>query len=734
MSERTPLSWTAVPVFTVVGWLAIAAQVVGQTAQGAVETAQDRQRREPRTREYAEQEGRRLLFEGKWQEAAEAFGLWFSGLADAVDAMGIACPHESQPERDRFHFGRLNLYFYSMSYPNVEPRELLARTKRYANQYQEILSRLGQHERQGALDFSHLELWESIMQRDWEQTLTEADRERVIAAVKSHPNSVPAVNAMVLLLSTTLSGKQWLRWEEAEALCTSTYAKLVLARAAVAWGYRVHPELLCRIVEQGLEHAPSSEEKAKVLYEALKRRGSLSPGRDLAEHALEVARRITEQFPETATAAEAWRWAIETLLEARRPDEALALLRKLQQQSSVDQRVRLDCALFALSESYFAQAKYDRSEELLRELVRDYPGTDMASRAMLELAKVFAARKDTAEERYWLLKCVRLEKAKRPGGSIMEIESITSSAAPRLAASYERDGQWADALHWWQAWKPGHWCGTCCDAQRARRQGHIILCQLHLRRYRDAVHECLKAIRGSGWVDRRGEWSVLMFELYRQADQIDDLLAIADRENKHAKQQWLRTSDYYRTMKPEELEKRLPMWPIHRLKDVFDLEQRKDFEALVNICLKGEQGHALNFDSPGKDFDCKAAAEALARGGDESLAALRVAIQDSANRNRCGWLLYALTKHPSPEAFGILRDFVEQDVPLTFPDHLAAAIALKGEAGVPLLERMAKGRYLNNVMAAQQQLRSMITDGARGVPWPAPPRGSLPKWPDAAIP
>ncbi len=683
---------------------------------------------QPGTHEYAKTEGRRLVQAGQWQQAADAFGTWFHALSETVAWEWYGVRNKPPRERDRYRFDLVNFYFRHMSFVQSGWRADIGRIREYAKEYPQIVARLPAAETSDALDFSHVELLESTVQLSNESELTHGEhRARVITAVESAPQSIPALVAMMLLVDTLQSGEPLLAWEDAERLATSPWARLTLARAAAA-KLGVPLETKRRIIERGWQLAPTAEEKAMLLYRGAAAVAGATRGRSSqqVEAALEATRPIYRQFPLTRFAANARQLAVSALADAGRIEESLVLVRDLQNQGE-EQRGGLDRALFDVSQAHFKREQYDDSEALLREVVREYADTPTASRAMLGLAEVYAARKDFAQERDWLLKCAEFNLTDPTGRGIMDTDNTRSLAHQRLAAAYERDGQWAEAHRWWSRWSPASLCGTCQGSMRARRFQHLAMCKLHLGEHEAAVRYLFEAFE-----DHSAEWSPkcaeLLFEVYRRADQLDDLMTIADQLDEPCLKSW-HEHGYYQDMSPSERQKQLPTWPLRRLKHMAELGRQKDIAQLQSLCLKEERGFEEDLSNRRSGWANHAAAVELARCGEGALVSIRNAVRGEENLRPYRWLLCALGKSSSPAAFPVLKELAAAKSSYGYSD-LVQAIALRGEPGLALIRQWADEDNRLRSLAAQVYLRGMPEERTSAAPWPAPVPGSLP----AALP
>jgi tetratricopeptide (TPR) repeat protein len=679
---------------------------------------------QPGTREYVQTEGRRLVQAGQWQRAADVFGIWFHPLSEAVAWEWYGARDKPPRERDRYRFDLVNFYFRHMSFVQGGWRADIGRILEYAKEYPQIVARLPAAETSDVLDFSHVELLESMVQPYSESKLTRDEHgARVFTAVESDPESIPALVAMMLLVDTLQSGKPLLAWEDAERLAPSPWARLTLART-VAAKHGVSLETKRRIIERGWRLAPTAEEKAMLLYRGAEAVAGSTRGRSAqqVESVLEATRPIYRQFPLTRFAANARQLAVSALADAGRIEESLSLVRDLQSQGE-EQRGGLDRALFHVSQVHFKREQYDDSEALLREVVRDYADTPTASRAMLGLAEVCAARKDFAQERDWLLKCAEFNQTDPTGRGIMDTDNTRSLAHQRLAAAYERDGQWTEAHRWWSQWSPASWCGTCEGSMRASRFQHLAMCKLRLGEHEAAVRYLFEAFE-----DGSAEWSPkcaeLLFEVYRRADQLDELMTIADQLDEPRKKSW-RERGYYQNMSPSERQKQLPTWPLRRLKQIAELGRQEDIAQLQAICLAEERGFEEDLSNPRSGWANHAAAVELARCGEDAVVSIRNAVRGEENLRPYRWLLCALGKSSSPAAFPLLKELAAAKSSYGYGD-LVQAIALRGEPGLALIRQWADEDDRLRSLAARVYLKGMPKERASAAPWPAPVPGSLP--------
>lgn len=431
--------------------------------------------------------------------------------------------------------------------------------------------------------------------------------------------------------------------------------------------------------------------------------------------ALATAARVYEKFPETRFAAES-RVLAASIHQESAPDKAVEFVRRLQKQGKA-QRDGLDRALFQSATAYFQKKDYDTSIKLLLEVVNDYGDTSTASRAMLGLAETYQAQGNKDKTKEWLGRCAAFEKTESMGRSIMDTDNTRAVAIQRLALVHEAEGQWREAMQWWEKWQPQSWCGTCAREMRAEKLDHINRCQLRLGEHKKAAEFLLTALQQ--------ECTPLLplraLQLYREAGQEADLLKMVEAIDKAQLAEW-DEKGYFKNMNREEVVKMLPTWPIQESLRISKLAEQQDVAALIAITQQAGSVNARSFEDEGRDWRCKLAAEALAACGGKEVPALREAIVNGQTIH--SWLTYALGKSPAPAALDVLDDLSRKEKGWNC-DNVAFAINLKGEAGKKLLLRIIE-RDDNGMRAtAKLWLEKPPTDSSFS--WPKPERGSLPK-------
>jgi hypothetical protein len=60
----------------------------------------------------------------------------------------------------------------------------------------------------------------------------------------------------------------------------------------------------------------------------------------------------------------------------------------------------------------------------------------------------------------------------------MTVNDARSRAHEWLGSIYMKRGEYAEALKWWEAWKPWTFCGTCLESmERIRARGIATCCE-----------------------------------------------------------------------------------------------------------------------------------------------------------------------------------------------------------------------------------------------------------------
>jgi hypothetical protein len=233
-----------------------------------------------------------------------------------------------------------------------------------------------------------------------------------------------------------------------------------------------------------------------------------------------------------------------------------------QEELGEQHRAGLDRALFQLSTAWF-KTDDQKSEELLQKILRDYPTTTTASRAMLGLAEVYQQRGDEDKEIEWLRKCVDDPRTEATGRNLMDTDDTRSTAIQRLAVRFEERGQWKEAVTMWTAWQPQSWCGTCHDQMLKRRTFHLVKCHCRLQDHRSAAQAAWASAAGPslGGSDVIA-WS--LYILYRDAGQLAELRRAVAAQEQQTRQHW-KEKGYFDKLPEAQLEQYLPTRQVSEL-------------------------------------------------------------------------------------------------------------------------------------------------------------------------
>lgn len=280
-------------------------------------------------------------------------------------------------------------------------------------------------------------------------------------------------------------------------------------------------------------------------------------------------------------------------------------------------------------------------------------------------------------------------------------DPFTQSADMRKLAHLAFEaGLHKEALDLFAKWRPATGCGTCNDSLECSRLYHIALCHAHLKDYRAAVEVCYKATRMGG-MDRSAV-GLFVFELYRDAGQLDDLNALFEVDNPRVRDPITET--------------------LRELFRVRALGEKKDVTELIKACQEFGSTHTFTYENPLVGWRARAASEELARCGEDAVKPIAEAIDA---RQKCvSWLIYALGRHPSGKALDALEALVAKESSWN-SGNVAYAISLHGEAGKKLLGVIAKQENRGVQAKADDILNGRFKVESSPV-YPKPKAGSLP--------
>jgi tetratricopeptide (TPR) repeat protein len=295
-----------------------------------------------------------------------------------------------------------------------------------------------------------------------------------------------------------------------------------------------------------------------------------------------------------------------------------------------------------------------------------------------------------------------------------------------LGRHYMARGEWAEALKWLEAWRPTSWCGTCAAGTANRRTASIILCLQQLGRHEEAARRAWKTLTADSSVPA-GEVAWQLFQMYRAAEQLDDLEKMLDAFQKAKLREWQDT-DLLQRLQRVQLETLLPTRPLREMLRLNQLVMDGDLGALMQAAQKCNWGRTRVFEdhAHGGDWRCKAAAELLVTLGKPAIDQIRQAL--ARRHGNVSWLIYALGRSPEPEALEILVELRKRP-PAHDIENVYFALIMKGAEGLAVLQQVMDTATDRQIEFIQQR----IDRARRGDIWPpatAPlvvRKGSLPR-------
>lgn len=303
------------------------------------------------------------------------------------------------------------------------------------------------------------------------------------------------------------------------------------------------------------------------------------------------------------------------------------------------------------------------------------------------------------------------------GGPVAE-DDITSAEIRQqnahrwLGKLYFEKRDYKKAHEHFAAWVPWSGCGTCWIGLREERERAVLRCRLHRGEHVEVAHELRNSIKsGPGDAER----AMLLFRLYREAGQTDDLITffkgIDAAKNDAA---------------------------IKYLLEVEELVVKKDVAALIARC-HDSRDFPIDFDW-NRAWKCRVAADALVGLLAGDTAPVLKALEKPTGHGN--WLIYALGKSGAKDALKWLTERARTTDSDCERESVMYALALHGKAGRQSLLELKKLKY-EIARDAEQRLRQLPDNGlGRGVadrmwqldlttllerPWPQPKKGSLPR-------
>ena len=272
-------------------------------------------------------------------------------------------------------------------------------------------------------------------------------------------------------------------------------------------------------------------------------------------------------------------------------------------------------------------------------------------------------------------------------------------AVESLGWEYLKARQYRAARLCFTQWEPVSDCGTCAIGLNQEREFLIRHCRLHTGEQVAVAAELLRAVQGSGFIDTEGV--AILFRLYQEAGQINDLLRLLDNSEPSKKNANVRD-----------------MLRVRRLAEAGDTA------TLIKLCQ--DAGHEPI--ECGRRFHSKGflAADALAGMPGRDVKPVLAAL-GPPHSGASPWLLYVLGKRATPAGLKWLTASAMLD------DHqgdfwtIAYAIALQGTPGSRVLSELAGRADLHDVSRrAAEWFRCARHPAPLEWPWPRPAPGSLP--------
>ena len=216
---------------------------------------------------------------------------------------------------------------------------------------------------------------------------------------------------------------------------------------------------------------------------------ALEIGEEEGEPARRLFRDFLARYPSGEEADRARQGIVRTHLRLDKTDDALKALRELEKDAPED--ADFGGALMEIAEVYEKQKDDRKAVLLLTELSQRYPGSGRTAAAYLKMADIHKRAGD--EEK--MIACWKQAAAFKPSihNRVYAADSI-ARAHSHLADHYLQNKQWAEALKWYEAWKPSSWCGTCLDGMNTRRTCNIAVCKMMLGRADEATETLEKAV------------------------------------------------------------------------------------------------------------------------------------------------------------------------------------------------------------------------------------------------
>ena len=216
---------------------------------------------------------------------------------------------------------------------------------------------------------------------------------------------------------------------------------------------------------------------------------ALEIGEEEGEPARKLFRDFLARYPSGEEADRARRGIVRTHLRLGKTDDALKAIRELEKDAPQD--ADFASALMEIVEAYEKQKDDRKALPLLTEISVRYPGSGRTAAAYLKMADIHKRAGDGEK----MIACWKQAAAFKSSARnrVYAADSI-GRAHSHLADHYLQNKQWAEALTWYEAWKPTSWCGTCLEGMNTRRTYNIAVCKMMVGRADEVTGTLEKAV------------------------------------------------------------------------------------------------------------------------------------------------------------------------------------------------------------------------------------------------
>jgi len=633
-----------------------------------------------RAREEAAAAGRKLLNEGRYDEALSAYGHWASHDmgADLLRLSEQARKEGKTKEARALYRTYFELFPFGYLYWNDQRPEW---TNAYWG-YVAVLEKLPQEERDEG-DRQDLAAGES-MKALWaipaRKALYEPETQTEIFArareiLRKFPQSHACAGALAVatdMARTRLSRSgefvgghravpviQGYLEEMKQAGVPDRSRIIVLHQLGGAASVGTDAGMRATAVQAYLDIRGASRvsyEKRSALLQAA--RGAATVRADGRDRARGLFREFLKEYPSGDDADEA-RLGLVQILQI---DEALAAVRQMEKEAP--KGTDFAPTILEVAEKCFQAREYDKSVALLQEIVERFPASPTAPSAYFCMGDVYEKQGDEGKmvacykRAAELKQLAKLERSLNAGWS-------SNAAFERLGNYYKNKKDWAEALKWWEGWTPMGWCGNGLESMASQRAYEIALCKINLGKEDEALDMLEKSIASSDLGSDRPEVAILFVDTYHKQGKLGELERKLDAMERERKPSGVgKAREYLGLLRMAEKKDVGGLWNAmdhggHPYSH-YDWKTMKALEALVSL---GGEAKPFIMGRTRTDADAIWACVVLARmKAPEVVPLLREKIRAEVNV----WMLcdyfYALALVGTDEAYAIIRESAEKGV------------------------------------------------------------------------